>query len=248
MRVLERFANVVYKLVQASVAVVHEDTSEAIEPSTEGLENKAILATLVLPEPIHESDLCHSSSGNLGEGEDVSSNELSRRRRVPMTPAGVWKQQWWQRLRRSSCHLFELLLATGGDCLRSFDETRSEKGWVHSGVLLCRQQADILHPVGNAATEVPRLIKADAAAVKHEEDCLGQGQYSVVTHCNRATSADQCVASSNGDEISNHRNMLEVRWLSLPEALGSAEGGGKQKRQELHCVDGEEEEAADDDE
>ncbi|RRT49861.1 hypothetical protein B296_00007855 [Ensete ventricosum] len=51
-----------------------------------------------------------------------------------------------------------------------------------------------------------------------------------------------------GDEISNHRNMLEVRWLSSSEALGSVEGRGKQKRQELHCVDGEEEEAADDDE
>ncbi|RZS02015.1 hypothetical protein BHM03_00031997 [Ensete ventricosum] len=34
--------------------------------------------------------------------------------------------------------------------------------------------------------------------------------------------------------ISNHRNMLEVRWLSPPKALGSTEGGGKQRRQALH--------------
>ncbi|RRT63245.1 hypothetical protein B296_00028857 [Ensete ventricosum] len=40
---------------------------------------------------------------------------------------------------------------------------------------------------------------------------------------------------ADGDEISNHRNMLEVRWLSPPKALGSAEGGGKQRRQALHC-------------
>ncbi|RWW53043.1 hypothetical protein BHE74_00040495 [Ensete ventricosum] len=34
--------------------------------------------------------------------------------------------------------------------------------------------------VGNAATEVPLHVKADAAAVKHGEDCLMQGQYSVM--------------------------------------------------------------------
>ncbi|RWW19212.1 hypothetical protein GW17_00016758, partial [Ensete ventricosum] len=96
---------------------------------------------------------------------------------------------------------------------------------------------------GNAATKVSLLVKADAARVKHREDCLVQGQYSTVTHYSRAASADQCVASSNGNEISDHR-----RRLSPPEALGSAEGMGKQRRLELHCADGEEVEAVDEDE
>ncbi|RWW49147.1 hypothetical protein BHE74_00044728 [Ensete ventricosum] len=48
---------------------------------------------------------------------------------------------------------------------------------------------------------------------------------------------------ADGNEISDHR-----RRLSPPEALGSAESMGKQRRLELHCADGEEVEAVDEDE
>ncbi|RWW39464.1 hypothetical protein BHE74_00055204 [Ensete ventricosum] len=95
-------------------------------------------------------------------------------------------------------------------------------------VLLCRQQADLWHPAGNAATEVPLLVKADAAAVKHEEDYLGQGQYSVVTHCSRAASEDQCVASSSRRRLEYE----EAAVGSCAKKIGSAasvSAGGSRK-------------------
>ncbi|RRT73990.1 hypothetical protein B296_00018581 [Ensete ventricosum] len=71
-------------------------------------------------------------------------------------------------------------------------------------------------------------VKADAAAVKHEEDYLGQGQYSVVTHCSRAGSADQCVASSSRRRLEYE----EAAVGSCAKKIGSAasvSAGGSRK-------------------
>ncbi|RWV81813.1 hypothetical protein GW17_00056733, partial [Ensete ventricosum] len=43
---------------------------------------------------------------------------------------------------------------------------------------------------GNTVTEVPLLVEVDAAAVKHEEDCLmEEGQYAVVALYSKIASA-----------------------------------------------------------
>ncbi|RWW08272.1 hypothetical protein GW17_00028298 [Ensete ventricosum] len=61
---------------------------------------KAGCSTPVLPEPILEviSDLCHCSSVDLGEGENVSFNVLSWRRRRPMAPTGICRSRRRSRL------------------------------------------------------------------------------------------------------------------------------------------------------
>ncbi|RRT45495.1 hypothetical protein B296_00053238 [Ensete ventricosum] len=101
MRVLEQFTNIVCNLVQASTAVVQEDTSGAIEPSTEvnRLENKAILASRSSEQPTN-SRLLPSEEKFAGKGKQQGKLQFTGLWRLPHT-AEEGDAAGWAAVRRA---------------------------------------------------------------------------------------------------------------------------------------------------